>query len=237
MRIRVVLVEPEYEGNIGSIARSMKNFGLRELYLVKPRVSLGTEAYAYASHSREILDGAIVTRSLDEALEGADLIVGTTAVVGRRPANLLRIPLTPQQFGRHLVGSKRLVGLLFGRESKGLSNRELSLCDVVVTIPSNEAHPVLNVAMAATILFYEIFKAVSACHLTGLPLASRAIRTRLLEVFEGAAVLAGLPSQKRQQAKRAFGNVVSRSFITAREASLITGVLRRSQSRLTSQLV
>ena len=222
---RVVLVQPEKEGNIGSIARAMRNFSLTDLYLVLPQTAIGDEAYRYATRGREILEKACVVKSLSEALKGIDLVVGTTAIVSRSPSNLLRIALNPEQVSRRLVESTGSVALLFGRESSGLNNSELQRCDVVVNIPASEDYNVLNVAMAASIVFYELFKLRPRVPSELEP--SRESVEMLARIFAELTDTADLPSHRKRLAERAFRNVLAKSGISRREVSLIMGVLRR----------
>jgi len=232
-RFRVVLVEPEKEGNIGAIARSMKNFGLTDLCIVSPKTPIGDEAYRYATRGREILEKAEVVESLSDALRGIAHIVGTTAIVGRSTRNLLRIAIDPAQLASRLAETNGSVALLFGRESSGLTNTELEKCNIVVNIPASGGYNVLNVATAASIVFYELFKVRSARPSSLEP--SRQSLERLASIFASLADAADLPAHRRRLADRAFRNVLSKSFISRREASLIMGVLRRIRDKTQSE--
>ncbi len=154
----VVLVEPLIPGNIGSVARSMSNFGLSELRLYKP-CDLGDDAYRFAKHGRFILENMKITDSLDEAFEGLDLIIGTSGAKTDSQKKFLRQPVTPKEFTEHVKDMEGKIGLVFGREDQGLSNDELSKCDILVTIPTHEINPIMNLSQAATVMFYELFSA------------------------------------------------------------------------------
>jgi len=232
-RFRVVLVEPEKEGNIGAIARSMKNFGLTDLYIVSPKTPIKDEAYRYATRGREILEKAEIVENLSDALRGIGHIVGTTAIVGSSTRNLLRIALDPVQLASRLAGRSGSVALLFGRESSGLTNTELEKCNIIVNIPASEGYNVLNVATAASIVFYELFKVRSA---RSSPLEpSRQSLERLASIFASLADEADLPAHRRRLADRAFRNVLSKSLMSRREVSLIMGVLRRIRDKTQSE--
>ncbi len=229
MRIRVVLVEPEHEGNVGSIARLMKNFGLSKLWLVSPRVKLGSEAYSYAVHAGDVLERAVIVEGLDEALEGVQRVVGTTSIVARISSNLRRVAVTPKELAEQTVKMRGETALLFGREGSGLSNRELDMCDILVSIPSSSAYRVLNVASASAIVFYELWKArTNSEEKRSVEGADAEARKRLLDLFDALTVKGKLPEHKRRLANKAFKNIVSRAFISRREASLMTGALRRA---------
>jgi tRNA/rRNA methyltransferase len=224
-RFRVVLVEPEKEGNIGSIARSMRNFGLTKLCLVSPKMPIGGEAYRYATHGKEILKQARIVHILSDALRGIDHVVGTTAIVGTSSRNILRTAIDPAQLASRLKGTTGSVALLFGRESTGLTNRELQQCNMIVSIPASEEYNVLNVATAASIVFYELHKVRKTPSRLLEP--SQQSVERLAAIFTQLAYAADLPSHRRRLADRAFRNVLARSIISRREVSLIMGVLRR----------
>lgn len=228
-RFRVVLVEPEKERNIGAIARSMKNFGLTDLRIVSPKTPIGDEAYRYATRGKEILERAEVVEKLSDALRGADHVVGTTAIVGRSTRNVLRIAIDPAQLASRLAGASGSTALLFGRESSGLSNTELEKCNIIVSIPASEGYNVLNVATAASIIFYELFKVRSARPPSPEP--SRQSLERLASTFTSLADAADLPSHRKRLADRAFRNILAKSMISRREVSLIMGVLRRIRDK------
>jgi len=225
----VVLVEPEKEGNIGSIARSMRNFSLTDLYLVSPKTPIGDEAYRYATRGKEILEKARTVQTLSDALRGVDRVVGTTAIVGTSSRNILRVPIDPTQLASRLAGTTGSVALLFGRESTGLNNRELQRCDVIVSIPANKGYNVLNVATAASIMFYELHK-VKQMRPRLLEPSQQSVK-RLVSMFNQLADLADLPPHRKRLADRAFRNVLAKSVVSRREVSLIMGVLRRIRDK------
>ncbi len=234
-KIRVVLVEPEHEGNIGSIARVMKNFDLKELWLVKPRVQVGVEASAYAVNAKDIILSAHVVPSLLEALVDVDFVVGTTAKVGWSSRNVLRTPIHPKLFTKYVPARHGRVALLLGRESKGLSNRELNLCDLLVTIPASPSYHTLNVAAAAAILFYELFTAgIDEGSLRKVEAEDRALRT-IEGYFEEICEALELTPHKEELTIRAFRNVLHRSYVSQREASLLIGAMRRTSRRLRTE--
>jgi TrmH family RNA methyltransferase len=229
LKVRVVLVEPEHEGNVGSIARLMKNFDLSKLCLVNPKVEIGNGAYSLAVHAGEILEKASIVEYLDDALEGAQWVVGTTSIVAKKPGNLRRTAITLEELAEKTMNRKEEVALLFGREGSGLSNRELDRCDVVVSIPSSSTYRALNVASAAAIVFYELRKVEGNRGGRGyLEEADAEMRERILRLFNALAMKGGTPNHKRILADKAFKNIVSRTFMSKREAALIVGVMRRA---------
>ena len=204
----------------------MKNFGLSELWLVNPKVEIGTEAFSLASHATDILENAKIVNSLDAALSDIGCVVGTTSIFAKSSTNLLRANVTPQELGQTIWVVKGKVAILFGRESTGLSNEELAKCDVLVTIPSNPLYRTLNVASASAIIFYELWKTNLKVRRGYLDEAKREHRERLLMFFDTISQN-HLPDYRGKLASKAFKNVISRAFISRREATLIIGAFRR----------
>ncbi len=156
LSVRIILIEPASEGNVGSICRAMKNFGFNDLWLVKP-CKLGDFAKAMASHARDVLEEVITVGTLDEALQGCDLVVGTTGKPGESMRQHIRVPyFTPSELRTMLEDKSGRVAILFGREDHGLSAEELSRCDIVINIPASDEYPVLNISHAVAIVLYEI---------------------------------------------------------------------------------
>ncbi len=159
-RIRFVLVEPTHPGNIGAVARAMKTMGLTRLDIVNPRCTLDAEAIARASGADDLLAAASIHQTLPEALAGCRLVVGTSA----RLRHLDWPQLHPQACGALLVAEAREgeVALILGRESSGLSNEELARCHYLAHIPTHPGFSSLNLAAAAQVFAYEVFRSLSA---------------------------------------------------------------------------
>ncbi len=159
-RIQIVLVEPLYGGNIGQVSRAMMNFGLSRLVLVNPREHLTAESYWMARDGKRIMDEAAVRPTLEAALEGVGLAVGTT----RRISKYRRPALTPEELARDLapLTAENDVALVFGREDSGLTAEELNLCQWIVSIPASERFPSLNLAQAVLLMGYVLFRSTLA---------------------------------------------------------------------------
>jgi len=156
-RISVVLVEPRMPGNVGSTARAMRNFGLSRLVLVNPVDIRSPEARRMAYGAEDLLEGARTVGSLMEAISGATLVVGTTHRRGRG-----REPIYgPRHVVERIISVAREgeVAILFGREDRGLTNEEIKLCDMVVSIPTACNYPSLNLSHAVMVIAYELFTA------------------------------------------------------------------------------
>jgi tRNA/rRNA methyltransferase len=153
--LRIVLVRPQYSGNIGAIARAMGNFGMQSLALVNPAPVHRRQAEMMAVHAREILDTMQVHTSLRAAVADCGLVIGTTCRPGlyREHAVSLRT-LTPTLVA---ATTTNRVALVFGPEDSGLSNEDLRCCHQLLTIPTDPTYASLNVAQAVVLCCSEIF--------------------------------------------------------------------------------
>jgi tRNA (cytidine32/uridine32-2'-O)-methyltransferase len=153
-QIRIILVGTTHTGNIGSVARAMKTMGLSKLYLVAPKELPDGQAYALSAGASDILANAKVFDTLQEAISDCGLVVGSSA----RSRTLSWPMLEPRECGVKAVqeAASQPVALVFGRESSGLTNEELQLCNYHVCIAANPEYSSLNLAMAVQIVTYEV---------------------------------------------------------------------------------
>ena len=152
--IRIVLVNTSHPGNIGGVARAMKNMGLSRLYLVEPRQYPHEQAEWRAASAADVLEGAVVTESLEEAIADCQFVVGTSARGRRIPWPLL----DPRQCAERMsiASDSEQVAVLFGREDRGLTNDELKVCNLHLNIPTSADYSSLNLAMAVQVVCYEL---------------------------------------------------------------------------------
>ncbi|HMN43205.1 MAG TPA: RNA methyltransferase [Povalibacter sp.] len=157
MPTRIVLVEPQHPGNIGAVARAMKNMGLTELHLVKPALFPHQEAIARASGADDVLSAAQVHDSFGEAIADCGLIVGTSARQRHLPWELVE----PRDCSAQIVQASRTetAAIVFGAERTGLTNAELERCNLLMTIPTAPGYSSLNLAMAVQVVAYELWLA------------------------------------------------------------------------------
>jgi tRNA (cytidine32/uridine32-2'-O)-methyltransferase len=160
--VRIVLIDPSHPGNIGSVARAMKNMALSDLVLVRPRSFPHAEANALAAGADDILAQARVVNSLTEAISDCAFIAGTTS----RPRSYYWEFTTPRDIGGRIVGlpEGNRAALLFGSERYGLATEDLNHCNVLVRIPANPEYCSLNLAMSVQLAAYEIFMAREEPH-------------------------------------------------------------------------
>lgn len=157
--IRVVLCQTSHPGNIGSTARAMKTMGLTRLYLVNPKHFPDGHAKSLAVNAADVLDTAIVTSSLEEAVADCQFVIG----VSGKERSLSQQVLTVREAAQEVktIASHQQVALVFGTEMSGLSNSEADKCQVLATIPANPEYSSLNLAQAVQIMCYEVRMAVA----------------------------------------------------------------------------
>ena len=153
-QVRIVLINTSHPGNIGSAARAMKTMGLSELYLVSPQQFPHQKAVEMASSATDILEGANVVATLDEAITGCTLVVGTSARTRKIPWPLS----TPREMAEKVKreAPESQVAILFGQEQSGLTNEELERCHLHIQIPTNPDYSSLNLAAAVQVIAYEL---------------------------------------------------------------------------------
>ncbi|MBU0731206.1 MAG: RNA methyltransferase, partial [Proteobacteria bacterium] len=153
--VNIVLVSPQGPLNIGSVARSMKNFGFYNLRLVNPETDhLSDAACNMAVKATEILKNALVFSDLGAALADIKIAVGTTRRYGKYREELIFPDTAAQEI--HTCAENIKTAYVFGREDHGLTTEELDHCQRLLTIPTNNEHPSMNLAQAVTICLYEL---------------------------------------------------------------------------------
>ena len=224
----VVLVEPKYEGNIGAVARAMKNFGVRRLVLVNPP-PIGDEARKRAMHGLDVLESAVSFGNLDKAIKGADLVVGTSGIDTKNEKKFLRMAVNPRDFAEKVSEMDGNVSILFGREDYGLLNPELMKCDMLVTIPTDPEYSILNLAQAAVIVLYELHRKP----LGGVGREASAMeKEKLHEAFADLLDATNYPAHKVERTKIMFRRMVGRAVPTKWEFHATMGVLTRATKRI-----
>ncbi len=157
--IHIVLVETTHPGNIGATARAMKTMGIRFLHLVSPKIFPGAEVTARASGADDILNQAVVHKTLAEAVMDCGFVLATSA----RRRSIAWPVLEPEEAAEQIVSRAQVgakIAIVFGRESSGLNNEELEHCHGMIKIPVDPDFSSLNIAAAVQIICYEIRKAI-----------------------------------------------------------------------------
>ncbi|MFH1506711.1 MAG: TrmJ/YjtD family RNA methyltransferase [archaeon] len=227
--ISVILIEPEVEGNIGAVARVMANFGFKDLILINPKVNhLSLEATSRASHAKDILKKAKVKDK--KFLKRFDYLVATTAKLGS-DYNIPRCPLTPEQLADKLarIKNKTKIGIVFGRESSGLTNEEIALCDFTVTIPSSQKYPTLNISHSVAVILFSIFIKGKE-EKTGeniVPIALREKKQLLLLLDQALDKMSFTTQEKKETQRILWKKLIGKAFLTKREAFALMGFLKK----------
>ena len=229
--IYIVFIECETPGNIGFLARTMANFGLKNLVLINPP-TLTPEAYYQATHGKYIVENALIYPSLNEFYRSKriDFKIASTGVAGGS-YNLSRIPLRPEQLSKS-ININNKIAILFGREGDGLSNKEIEDCDICVSIPTDPTYPILNISHAAAIIFYELFKNKHEFPVEGLEESTSLEKDYLIKDMEEMINSLDIPDHKKKNGLKVFKNIINRAFITGREAHTFKGILRRLKNKL-----
>lgn len=228
-KVRVILVEPKNEGNVGAVARAMRNFGARELVLVKP-CPLGDEARKRAMHGVEILQAARTRESLADAARGCDLLIGTSGIDTRSEKRFARISVTPRELATRVAPLQGTLGVVFGREDYGLFESELARCDLLVTIPAAADYPILNLSHAVTILLYELF--AGRISTRARREASGFEKEKLHEAFAVLLEATDYPEHKRARTRIMFRRLIGRAVPSKWEFHALMGALQRATHRI-----
>ena len=232
-RLRIVMVETTHPGNIGAAARAMKTMGQHRLYLVNPAVFPSVDVTARAAGADDILSDAVICNSLSEAIQDCSLVIGTSARERRIPWMVQ----TPRECAGKILETLESdeVAVLFGRESSGLTNAELELCNAMLQIPTNPGFSSLNIASAIQILCYELMLGILDRKTTGnkemrTPLATAGQMQLFYEHLNTCLQQIGFfdPAKPRQLMRR-LKRFFNRSQPDQDELNLLRGMLTAMQ--------
>jgi tRNA (cytidine32/uridine32-2'-O)-methyltransferase len=229
--IRVVLVNPSHPGNIGGVARAMKNMCLSRLYVVAPqRDVLASDARARAVNALDVLEQAVVVATLEEAIAECGLVVGASA-------RLRTIPwptYDPHDGAQQVISLAQTtqVALVFGREDTGLHNDELEKCQSLIHIPANSDYSSLNLVAAVQVLVYEVHMASLALRgkrvevIADNPLATAAEVEGLFQHFETTLTHIQFydPNNPKQLFRR-LRRLFNRAQLDRMELNILRGIL------------
>ncbi len=231
--IRIVLVDPKYAGNIGSICRVMMNMGVTDLALVSPNENLDwEEARKLAYNAEGMLDRRKTFDTLEEAVADCAVVAGTSARTGfyRDHAYLPReiAPVILDSAAHHKAA------LVFGREDKGLFNDEIAVCTHIINIPSSELYRSLNLSHAVMVCCYEIFLLANnpsyvppeECS----PEADGTMRERLYEAWAAMMLETGFcEKEKLDHMMLGLRRIFSRGKLTVNDAKILLGLAKQSR--------
>lgn len=228
--VQIVMIGITHPGNIGAVARVMKNMGLKKLTLVS---STGcgpeTDAFSMASGAYDIVERAILLDEPPQALKGTIMAVGTSARVGGKRL-YARTPdlVIPELMEKAASGP---VAVVFGRESRGLTNEELKLCTHHMIVPTDAEFASMNVAQAVAVTAYEIFKIASrpvGFQAKKLRPASTEVREEMYRHVEQVLVKAGfLEASNPLRMMRDIRRILNSADMDDRDAKIIRGLFRK----------
>jgi len=230
MNVRIVLVGTTHPGNIGATARAMKNMGLRDLALVRPKIFPHEDADARASGAEDLLAAASVFDSLDEALADCSYVAGTSA----RARTIGWPTMAPRECAERLVAEARQgqPAIVFGPEKSGLTNDDLDRCHTLLRIPTDPGFSSLNLAMAVQVLTYELRVAsmdespADSGHDDHVPLATAGELERFYEHLESVLTATGfLDPENPRQLMRRLRRLFARAQPDQNEVNILRGVL------------
>ncbi len=233
--IKIILVETSHPGNIGAVARAMKNMCMTELRLVSPKIFPSAEATSRASGADDILAKATVFSSLQEAISDCELVLGASA----RCRTISWPEMTPRECAEKIAKPDTLqkTAIIFGRENSGLKNHELDLCHFLLRIPCNSEYSSLNIAAAVQVVCYELF--VSAGEQTPITIGDRGktpkattlqMESFYSHMYETLTDIGFIHPDKSKSIMRRLRRVYNRVHLDVKELDILRGILRMSQA-------
>jgi tRNA/rRNA methyltransferase/tRNA (cytidine32/uridine32-2'-O)-methyltransferase len=233
--IKIVLVETSHPGNIGGVARAMKNMSMTQLRLVNPKTFPCAEATSRASGADDLLARAGVYATLQEAIADCQLIIGASA----RSRTVSWPEISARETASKCLSQPKEtnIALVFGRENSGLTNQEMDLCQYLLKIPCNSDYSSLNLAAAAQVVCYELFvtatekqhKLVEDKDL--VPLASaEQMESFYQHLQQTLADIGFLQADKTESLMRKLRKIYNRTLLDTKELDILRGILRFSQN-------
>lgn len=233
--IRIVMVNTTDTGNIGSVARAMKNMGLMHLYLVEPKHRPDEKAFRRAGSALDVMDNITITQTLEEAVAGCGLVIGTSARERKIPWPLFDARESAQK--AVVEARQHPVAIVFGREDRGLTNEELQKCHWHLSIPTGSEYSSLNVAAAVQVVAYELYMAASQFEgfeqaAPEAPLADMPAMELFYQHLEQVLIKTGyldpaVPKQTLPRLRKLF----TRARPDALELNMLRGILRAIENK------
>lgn len=224
-KVSVILVAPKYGGNIGAIARLMRNYGLSDLRFVSPP-EIGDEAMARAMNGKEILLNARRYDNFADAIEGFRIVAATSSSITLDDRKFRRLPETPSKFWKKALKTEGNIALVFGREDDGLRNTEIELCNSFIHIPSNPEYPVLNLSHAVSVILYEMIRDLDRrLPVTADPVEEKNM-SRLVDSVMELISMTDFPEYKIPNTRVMISRLMARAELTQSEYFKIMGIIR-----------
>ena len=223
----IVLVNPEHDGNIGAVARSMLNFGITDLRVVGRTGEWSEEARNRAKNAQNVLDSAKLVNSFTDATSDCSVVIGTSGKREDGDKTAMRHFLMPEELPERLSGTESRVAMVFGPEGKGLLNEDLRMCDLLVTIPTWEGYPILNLSHAVSIICFNWYMNSGSISPTGT--GNRLLDPDLRNVLrsEVSRLVESMPAKdhKRKGIEETLVRVIMRGLPKDDEIHRLLGVI------------
>ncbi len=235
---KVVLVETSHPGNIGAVARAMKNMNMNQLRLVTPKHFPHADATARASGADDVLKHASVHDTLQDAIADCQIVLGASA----RDRTISWPSFTARECAEKWVNDPQQanIALVFGRENSGLKNHELDLCHFLLRIPCNQEYSSLNLAAAVQVVCYELFMASGQELVSEIgdqgeePLASAEQMEGFYQHLQQTMADIGfLQPERSKSIMRRLRRIFNRTQLDTKELDILRGILRFSQNHNT----
>jgi tRNA/rRNA methyltransferase/tRNA (cytidine32/uridine32-2'-O)-methyltransferase len=233
---KLILVETSHPGNIGAVARAMKNMGMDQLRLVNPKLFPHADATARASGADDVLRSAQVYSSLQEAIADCQIVFGASA----RDRTISWPSMTARECAENFVKpvhAHETVGLVLGRENSGLKNHELDLCHYLLRIPCNQEYSSLNLAAAAQVICYELFIASNQQPSSSIGdigeealASSEQMESFYQHLLETMADIGFLHPERSKSIMRRLRRLFNRSQLDTKEVDILRGIFRFAQN-------
>jgi tRNA/rRNA methyltransferase len=228
MSARVVLVRPRNPLNIGAAARAMANFGLDDMVVVRPWAPVWRETVSAVGAEKLVL-AARAVGSLEEAVEGCSLVLGTTVLRDRRvERDVVRLP-DLGDYVKKRTGGEGKTALVFGSEKTGLSTAYLEKCHAWVTVPTDPKTPSMNLSHAVAVCCYELARGAMAAGAPSpsVPVAPaqelELLARHAAKLFDAAGYLTFLtPARRMSKIRRAL----LQWNIRATDVGMLHGIMR-----------
>ena len=233
---KLILVETSHPGNIGAVARAMKNMGMDQLRLVNPKLFPHADATARASGADDVLRSAKLYSSLQEAIADCQIVFGASA----RDRTISWPSMTARECAENFVKpvhAHETVRLVLGRENSGLKNHELDLCHYLLRIPCNQEYSSLNLAAAAQVICYELFIASNQQPSSSIGdigeealASSEQMESFYQHLLETMADIGFLHPERSKSIMRRLRRLFNRSQLDTKEVDILRGIFRFAQN-------
>ncbi len=237
MQPKIVLVETSHPGNIGAAARAMKTMGFDQLVLVNPKKFPDGKAQAMATHATDVLDNAIVTDSLQNAVADCVKVIGTSTRLRTKDKITLSAADSIKNLQQQFTDKK--TAIVFGRESAGLNNAELQICDEQIYIPTVENYSSLNLAQAVQIICYQwnigikTFKPQPKIQTHRQDLASNGETQGMLEHLKSIIATTDFTDNSNpEHLMFHLGDIFSRCQLSKKEVNILRGIYSAIEKKI-----